>query len=159
MYHPGVPCDDKGPGPAVANGEAGPGLAIHGTFMDAESPGPVDDPRVYLAAERTYLAWVRTSLGLIGFGFVVARFGHTLQELEAGGPMAVRPNPLAPPVGAAIVTFGVGVCVVAAMRHRAYVEDLRAGVSNPPLHLRTTLVVSSVLAIAGLAMAFLILTI
>lgn len=127
--------------------------------MDAEPPRPVDDPRVYLAAERTYLAWVRTSLGLIGFGFVVARFGHALQGIDAGGLTVVRPNPLAPPLGAGIVIFGVGVCVAAAMRHRAYVEDLRAGVSNPPLHLRTTLVMASVLAIAGLAMAFLILTI
>lgn len=126
--------------------------------MDAEPPRPVDDPRVYLAAERTYLAWVRTSLGLIGFGFVVARFGHTLQVLESPGPISIRPNPLAPPLGAGIVMFGVGVCVVAAMRHRAYVEELRAGVSNPCLHLRTTLVVASVLAIAGLTMAFLILT-
>jgi uncharacterized membrane protein YidH (DUF202 family) len=29
----------------------------------------------YLAAERTLLAWIRTGLALMGFGFVVARFG------------------------------------------------------------------------------------
>ena len=29
----------------------------------------------YLAAERTFLAWIRTGLALMGFGFVVARFG------------------------------------------------------------------------------------
>jgi hypothetical protein len=28
----------------------------------------------YLAAERTHLAWIRTGLALMGFGFVVARF-------------------------------------------------------------------------------------
>jgi len=28
----------------------------------------------YLAAERTLLAWIRTGLALMGFGFVVARF-------------------------------------------------------------------------------------
>jgi uncharacterized membrane protein YidH (DUF202 family) len=31
------------------------------------------DPRVYFAAERTLLAWVRTGLAMMGFGFVVAR--------------------------------------------------------------------------------------
>ncbi len=35
-----------------------------------------------LAAERTYLAWIRTGLALMGFGFVVARFGLFLKQLE-----------------------------------------------------------------------------
>src|SRR5476649_2339332 len=34
-----------------------------------------NDPRVFFAAERTLLAWVRAAIGLIGLGFVVARFG------------------------------------------------------------------------------------
>jgi len=33
------------------------------------------DPRVFFAAERTLLEWIRTSLIIMGFGFVVARFG------------------------------------------------------------------------------------
>ena len=36
----------------------------------------------YLAAERTLLAWIRTGLAMMGFGFVVARFGLFLQELR-----------------------------------------------------------------------------
>jgi len=32
------------------------------------------DLRDYLAAERTFLAWIRTGLALMGFGFVVAAF-------------------------------------------------------------------------------------
>ena len=33
------------------------------------------DSRIYMAAERTFLAWIRTGVALMGFGFVVARFG------------------------------------------------------------------------------------
>ena len=35
----------------------------------------------YLANERTFLAWLRTSIALIGLGFVVSRFGLFLREL------------------------------------------------------------------------------
>src|SRR5438552_4600176 len=36
---------------------------------------PVAQLRDYLAEERTFLAWIRTAVALMGFGFVVARFG------------------------------------------------------------------------------------
>lgn len=59
------------------------------------------DPRVYFAAERTFLAWIRTGLALMGFGFVVARFGLFLHELAAlrGGP---------PPSAGFSQWFGIG---------------------------------------------------
>ena len=41
------------------------------------------DPNVRMAAERTLLAWIRTGLAMMGFGFVVARFGLFLRELAA----------------------------------------------------------------------------
>ena len=43
-------------------------------------------PSDYLAAERTFLAWIRTGLALMGFGFVVARFGLFLRALQIGQP-------------------------------------------------------------------------
>jgi putative membrane protein len=41
------------------------------------------DPRVFFAAERTFLEWIRTGLALMGFGFVAARFGLFFHEVEA----------------------------------------------------------------------------
>lgn len=39
----------------------------------------LSDPRIYLAAERTLLAWVRTGITIMALGFVISRFGLFLQ--------------------------------------------------------------------------------
>ncbi len=46
------------------------------------SPKEVTDPRIYMAAERTFLAWIRTSISLIVFGFVIEKFEFFLVQLE-----------------------------------------------------------------------------
>src|SRR5260370_28907986 len=45
------------------------------------TPEPESRIRDHLANERTFLAWVRTALGLIGLGFVLARMGLFLRQL------------------------------------------------------------------------------
>lgn len=53
--------------------------------LTKETPGTAPPNRVrdHLANERTFLAWVRTALGLIGLGFVLARMGLFLQQLAS----------------------------------------------------------------------------
>ena len=64
------------------------------TREGSPSPLPTRSPsrvRDHLANERTFLAWVRTSLGLIGLGFVLARMGLFLRQLAlAGGTAPAR---------------------------------------------------------------------
>ncbi|BAY97975.1 hypothetical protein NIES37_19230 [Tolypothrix tenuis PCC 7101] len=42
----------------------------------------IDRQREHQANERTFLAWLRTSIALIGFGFAIARFGLFLNQLD-----------------------------------------------------------------------------
>jgi inner membrane protein YidH len=129
-----------------------PGRTIAGS--SATSPRAVDDPRIYLAAERTFLAWVRTSLALMGFGFLIARFAFWTREyglVETGHPIT-RPA-ISPWLGFGMVVVGVYVCVTAAVRHRGYIHALRDGVPNPPRDLRGALILAGILTLVGLAMA------
>src|ERR1700733_14893322 len=85
----------------------------------ASRPGskPVDDPRVYLAAERTFLAWVRTSVALMGFGFLIARFAFLIREYTAAegvSPKTPHAHPaISPWLGFGMVVVGVVVLVTA----------------------------------------------
>jgi putative membrane protein len=42
----------------------------------------IDRQREHQANERTFLAWLRTSIALISFGFAIARFGLFLQQFD-----------------------------------------------------------------------------
>ena len=114
---------------------------------------PENDPRVYFAAERTLLAWLRTGLGLIGVGFAVARFGLFLREFQAAEPLApVHSTGLSKWSGVALVALGVIVNVSAALRHIQLVRQLRAGTWQPKVS-TGAVVLSLVLAAIGVAMA------
>ncbi len=111
------------------------------------------DPRVYLAAERTFLAWIRTGLALMGFGFVVARFGLFLRELAVAGGSPVAGSGFSLPLGTALVLFGVVVNIFAAVEHVRFVRTTNQGGQAVGRPSKLALVVALVLAAAGLAMA------
>ena len=94
--------------------------------MNPHSPNR--DPRIYLAAERTFLAWLRTSLAMMGFGFVVARFGLFMREI-APAQSTTPPSPAGLSVkgGTALVMAGVLVAIASMVRYRRMVQRIDRG--------------------------------
>lgn len=112
------------------------------------------DVRDYLAAERTFLAWIRTGLSLMGFGFVVARFGLFLQQLQVFQHAAPAATPgLSLWFGTALIAAGVVVNFTSAWSHVRLVRQLDVGRPESYRSLTLPVVTALFLALVGLAMA------
>ncbi|MBD2244429.1 DUF202 domain-containing protein [Nostoc sp. FACHB-888] len=80
----------------------------------------IDRQREHQANERTFLAWLRTSIALISFGFAIARFGIFLRQLNIAITQQEPPvNPLSTSenLGLALVIFGILTVALAAWRY------------------------------------------
>ncbi len=124
--------------------------------MSENSPGdrPAEDPRVRFAAERTLLAWVRTGLALMGFGFVVARFGLFLREIAEVGQrtLTVRFPGASLAIGTGLVALGVLVVILAAREHARVIRDIEKGEHYTPPRWSLGRVVAWALAAIGVGM-------
>ena len=113
------------------------------------------DPRVFFAAERTLLAWVRSGLTVIALGFVVARFGLFL-SLLSGSHSGIQDNPsngLSGALGITLVIMGSMAVLAAMYNHRRYVRALpREDVPSISLPWLSTLF-SLTIAVVGLLLA------
>jgi putative membrane protein len=124
--------------------------------MAPESKPVEQDPRVYLAAERTFLAWIRTGLAFMGIGFAVSRFGLFLRQVtavESHLPAHIATTGLSLWSGVALVALGVIVTLGAALRHVQLIHQLSSGTWQPGRVSRDAVLLGLVLAAIGIAMA------
>jgi uncharacterized protein (DUF302 family)/uncharacterized membrane protein YidH (DUF202 family) len=108
----------------------------------------------YLAAERTLLAWIRTGLALMGFGFVIARFGLFLQQLQiAQNASSAQSYGLSLWFGTALIAAGVAMNLFSGWHHLRLIRTMDLGHAARPHTTNLAVATSVFLALVGLGMA------
>ncbi|QIR40084.1 DUF202 domain-containing protein [Tolypothrix sp. PCC 7910] len=111
----------------------------------------IDRQREHQANERTFLAWLRTSIALIGFGFAIARFGLFLNQLDVA--ITQRKPDLHPlfnseSLGIVLVIFGIVTIALAAWQYNRVFWQIERGNYQP--HRLTVWIMTGAVMIFGL---------
>jgi uncharacterized membrane protein YidH (DUF202 family) len=120
--------------------------------MDGQEEKKAGNRRVHLANERTFLAWIRTSIGLMAFGFVVEKFALFVKEAEyllikaVPGVPSSMPKRLPVPgyssiIGIVLVAIGSLISLLAYTRYKKIEKEIDENTyrSSPLLMLMTAL--------------------
>lgn len=108
----------------------------------------LNDPRVLFAAERTLLAWNRTTLGLIAFGFVVERAGLLLKIIAPAHTSPVS-DVTTFWLGLAFMAIGVFAAVFSSRQYLALLRTLNPAEIPQGYKPRWGLFVNGVVALLG----------
>jgi putative membrane protein len=110
------------------------------------------DPRVLFAAERTLLAWQRSSIALMGFGFVIERFSLFLSVLRHA-PQEPAHHLFAVTVGVLLILLGAAVALISSLSYRRFVSSLPSDVVPAGYPLKFGLLINLAVAASGIALA------
>ena len=113
----------------------------------------VQNRRVHMANERTFLAWIRTSIGIMAFGFVVEKFSlllkymaHYLVPAPSGMAPPVQPAPWSPGyssfLGMMLIGLGALMGVLAFVRYQQTEKQIDEDTYHPSLILDILLTLS-----------------
>ena len=100
----------------------------------------IQNMREHAANERTFLAWVRTSIGVVGFGFLVTRFDIHSEIAHVAGLI--------------LIVLGTAMIGVAAWRFRRTAKEIDADATHPGTGSRTDLALAALLLLLCTGLLF-----
>lgn len=113
--------------------------------------------RVHMANERTFLAWIRTSIGIMAFGFVVEKFALFVKQISylLGKEVVSPPRGYSSFFGISLVALGALMGVLSFIRYKKVEKQIDEDTYQPYLILDIMLTIS-VLAIGIFLVIYLI---
>ena len=109
----------------------------------------------HAANERTFLAWVRTAIAVMAFGFVIERFDLFLQIAApqmAGRQLAPHNQWFANIAGLAFIGLGVAMTVIAGIRFVKTAKDIETETEVPSPGERFDLALAVMIGLLGVAL-------
>lgn len=94
-------------------------------------PSKIGKASDHLANERTFLAWIRTSISIIVFGFVVAKFGITLRQLLRMQGQGEHESGMSLTIGVGFMAMGIFMALVSLVRYRTTMNRLNSDEFQP----------------------------
>ena len=113
------------------------------------------DRRVHMANERTFLAWIRTSIAIMAFGFVVERFSLFVKQLSFYvGKEIPLSHGYSAAIGIFLVAVGTVICILAFIRYRNMEHQIDADTYRPSIVL-SVLLTGSIFAVGVILIVYL----
>lgn len=115
------------------------------------------NPTDHLANERTFLAWIRTSIAIMAFGFVVVKFALFVKQItlilgEGDNSITLSNSGYSATIGIALVELGTIMTLLAFFRYKNIEKQLLANTFFPSLPLSVFLTIAIILV--GLLLVF-----
>ncbi len=113
----------------------------------------------HLANERTFLAWIRTSISVMSLGFVIAKFSLWLHEFGTRGEPRVRlpATGYSLPLGVGMMAFGCLLAIAALIHYRSVKHAIETGESVTDFRLISGVAIF-VVALGGAMIAYMLST-
>ncbi|TDE09173.1 YidH family protein [Dyadobacter psychrotolerans] len=114
-------------------------------------------PADHLANERTYLAWIRTGIGIMAFGFVVVKFSLFVKQigLALGTKVNTPSHGYSAIIGIVLVAMGVLAILFSFWQYRKTDQQLRSSTYQPS-NVLTTVLTGMILLISIVLIVYLI---